>query len=154
MAAARIPSAQHDRVALLLELVGELTDGGGLPYPVDPDDHDDVGLLVSRQGEALPVARAILRQELCDLTAEDARELGGRYILISGDTLLDTTDDLEGSLHADITGDEDILEFIQHGVIDGTTPSDSACDLGEDILLGLGEPFVEGLLLLFREESK
>ena len=43
-----ITCTQHDGVALLLELVGELTDGGGLPYPVHPDDHDDVGLLVGR----------------------------------------------------------------------------------------------------------
>ena len=57
-----IPCAEHHRVALLLELIGELTDGRGLPHAIDPDDHDDIRLLTCGQGEALAVGRAILRE--------------------------------------------------------------------------------------------
>ena len=149
-----IPCAEHHRVALLLELIGELTDGRGLPHAIDPDDHDDIGLLTCGQGKALAVGRAVLREERSDLATQDTRKLRGGDILVTCYTLLDTADDLQGRLYADVAGHEDVLQLIEHGVIDGATPSDSTCELGEDILLSLREPFVKRLFLLLREESE
>ena len=61
-----VGGAEHDAQSGLLELVGELADGGGLAHSVHADYHDDVGLLAFGDFEAFGLLVAAEGEELCD----------------------------------------------------------------------------------------
>ena len=102
----------------MLELIGELADGGCLAYTVDPNDHDDVRMRLGRECEALPIGRAILCKECRHFVTQDAFELARADIFVPSHTLFDTLDDLERRVHAHITRHEYILQVVKDCIVD------------------------------------
>ena len=144
-----VGSTEHDFLACLLEVVGQFTDGGGLAHAVYANDHDDIRLLVGRDVEGGAIARLVLLEKTHDLLFQDGVELAGAHIFVTRHARLYAINNLKGGLHTHVGGDENLLEVVEHLVINGRLAYDGFGDAGEDAGLGLFKPFVEFFLLFF-----
>ena len=150
MAAARNVSAapiQTLRPALD-ELCGQFADGRGLAGAVHPDNHYHVGFALAGVEPEVRVRAVGLLKQRGDLLAQDALQFGGIHVLVAGNALLDAADDLHGGLHADVRGDEHLLQVVEHVGIDRRASGHGARQLREETALGLLQSGVQLLLLL------
>ena len=97
-----IGSAKHDLLASLLEVVGQLADGGGFAHAVHADDHNHIRLLVGGDLESGAVARLVLLKQGHDFLFQDSVQLIGAHILVAGDAGLDAVDDFQCGFNAHI----------------------------------------------------
>ena len=75
-------------------------------------------------------------------------EFGSGDIFIAGHTLLDTVDNLERSVDPDVRCDEDLLQIIEHLIVDGRFSGHGACQFLPYALFGLLQTLIKFLLLL------
>ncbi len=92
-----IGSAEKNGVAFGLEVRGQLADGGGLPCPVDANDHDDGGRLVDVRQRAV-----VGLQNFEQILADEAAELGGVADEFAVDALADAFQNFIGGGDADV----------------------------------------------------
>ena len=144
-----VRSTQHDLLASVLEVVGQLADGGCLAHAVHTHNHDDIRLLVGRDVEGGAVARLVLLEQAHDLLFQYGIELAGAHVFVAGHARLYALDNLQGGLDAHVGGDEDLLKVVEHLVVDGRLANDGFGNAGEDAGLGLFKSFIEVFLVFY-----
>ena len=102
--AERVGRAHEHRAAMLGELARELADRRRLPGAVDADDQDHARLAVERE-------RRRLAEERLDLLDERLLQVAGHA------ARLESADELCGRRHADVAGDQRLLEPLPRIVV-------------------------------------
>ena len=127
MAAARnVSAAQSSTVrCFVAEARGELADGGGLARAVDADHQHHRRRLRHARRRAFAGL-----QDLQQVLADQALQLGGVVELVAVHPLADAFQDFVGGAHADIGGDQRVLQLIEQ--------------IGVDLLLALKGVFERG----------
>ena len=118
-----VAGGQQHRLALRLEMLGQLADGGGLAGAVDAGQHDDEGLV---RGDVERLLQR--RQQSSRPSLQRLLELGGFGQLVALDAASQVVEQGLGRIDADIGGDQDGFQFFVQLVIDlaaARTGSDS-----------------------------
>ena len=147
-----VGGAEHHLVSGTLELGGHLADGGCLAHAVDSHHHYHVGTVSGGDGEIF-LRRdlgVVLGKHLGYFLAQQVVELGRADIFVARHTLLETLDDAQCRVDADIRGHEDFLKLVEHVVIDLRLSGYGMRDAVEKAAFGLFKPLVESLFLLLR----
>ena len=149
-----IAGGEHDLLALTLQLLGQLADGGGLAHAVHADHKNHVGLLLGgdqqRLLDRLEQRAQLFLQGLVQRTAVGqllARHAFGQAV-----------DDDTGGLDADVGGEQARLQLFEQVIVDGLLAEEQTghalAQAGAGLrqaLLEAGEPaalVVAGLALL------
>ena len=138
-----IRCADIDLLTRLAKLCSELADGGGFACAIDAHDHHNIGLALLCVEPESRVVAVILFEQQSDFVAQNRLKLSGIHILVARHTLLDTTNDFYGCFDAHVRGDQDLLQLIEHIVIDLRATRHGACQLAEQTLLGLFESCIK-----------
>lgn len=117
--AERIGCTEHHLVTGGLVLVCQFADGGCLADSVDADNHDHIRLAGLLDLEILEFALILgFLEHIGNFLGEKAAEFLAAHILVAGDAFLQSVDYFKGSVGADITGDESLLEIVEHIIVD------------------------------------
>ena len=146
-----VGSTKIDFLPVFLKLISKFSDGRCLADAVDSYNEDDVWLVVGRKIPVGCVAAVVLRQQVGNGTPEDTVELGCRYILVAGYTLLDAVDNLYRCVDTDIRGYENLLKIVKDIVVDLRFSGDGTGKLRKNTLLGFLKTLIESLLLFLIE---
>jgi len=149
----RVGGPDGDLEAPLGELVAQLADGGGLAHAVDPDDEEDIRAFGLRQVQIRGLVAPVGFQHAGDFLAEHGQQTVDGGGVLPGGAVLDALHDLHRGLHADVAGDQGLLELFEHVGVDVLLAGDGPGELLEDTALGAGKALVEGLFLLGTEDS-
>ena len=133
-----IASGQHHALALGLELLGQLADGGGLADAVHADHQDDVRLLAGVDHQGL----LDLGQHLAHILFEQTVERLGVLELLAVRVLYQPLDDAGGGVDAKIGGQQLGLQLFEQIVID-LLAAEQAEETGTDILPGTHQAALE-----------
>ena len=149
-----IGSTKIDLLTSLLELIGQLADGGGLSHTIHTHNEYHVGLMVGRQLEAFGIVRVVLCQQVGNLFTQDAIEFCCINIFIASHTSFNLLDNLQGCIHAHIRGDEHLFEIVQDLIVDFRFSCYCTCNLTKHALFRLGQSAIQRFLLFLSKPIK
>ena len=114
----RVGGPDGDLEAPLGELVAEFADGRGLAHAVDSDDQENIGAFGLRQVQVCGLIAPVGFEHAGDFLAEHGQQTVDGGGVLPGGTVLDALHDLHRGLHADVTGDQGLLELFEHVGVD------------------------------------
>ena len=147
-------STQVHFLASLFELPGKLSDGGCLAHTVHTYDKYHVRFVVWRQIPVIIVFRVVLCQQFGYLVTENRIQFRGAYVFVTGNPFLDSPDNLQGRIHANVAGDKHLFKIIQHIVINLRLASNGTRQFIKHTRLGFLQALIECFLLFLIEKSK
>ena len=136
----RVGGSDGDLEAALGELVAEFADGGGLAHAVDPDDEEDIGAFGLGQVQVGGLVAPVGLQHAGDFLAEHGQQTVDGGGVLSGGPVLDAFHDLHRGLHADVAGDQGLLEFFEHVGVDVLLAGDGPGELLQNTRLERARP--------------
>ncbi len=103
--------------------MGKFSDGGGFTHAIHADHHDDIRLFDPVfdnlwNHEVRIRLLLILLQHLGDFIAQEEIKLVGTGIFLLRDTHADALDDLDRCINTDVAGNQDVLQFVEHFLVD------------------------------------
>ncbi len=134
-----IAGSQQNALALILEILGQLADGGGLAGPVDAGDHDDerfVGADIQRLFEGLENIEEGIGQSLLDAFR--------RIQLVAFGAGLEIIEQILGRFDAHIAGQEQGFQVFQQFVVN-LAPGEQGLEFAAPLSAGLAQPLEQAL---------
>ena len=110
---------------------GKFADGGGLPRPVDADEHDDGGRVFDVGQRAV-----VGLQDFEEVFADEAAEFAGIADEFAVYTFADALENFVGGADADIRADERVFQLFEEIGVDGFAAGDDVFNAGDETFAG------------------
>ncbi len=134
-----VAGGQHDLLALELQLLRQLADGGGLAHAVHPDHQDHIGL-----ARDVDLQRLLHRaQQAGQLFLQRLVQRAAVGQLLARHALGQVLHDQGGGLDADVGGQQARLDVVEQVVVDFLATEEQAGHAFADAGAGLGQPLPE-----------
>ena len=131
-----VAGGQHDLLALELQLLRQLADGGGLAHAVHPDHQDHIGL-----ARDVDLQRLLHRaQQAGQLFLQRLVQRAAVGQLLARHALGQVLHDQGGGLDADVGGQQARLDVVEQVVVDFLATEEQAGHAFADAGAGLGQP--------------
>ena len=145
--AKRIGGAEQHAAAFAFQMRGQFADGGGLPRPVDADQHDDGGRIFHIGQRAI-----VGLQNFEQIFADQAAQFAGIADQFAVHAFADALQNFVRGADADIGADERVFEFFEKIGVDRFAAGDDVFDARDQAFacfLNAAFQFFEQRWLLF-----